>query len=208
MTLVKNLKPWKFLPTSNQKVGYLREQMIEAAAEQDDTLMNKYLGGETLSQTRSARACASHSGDGNQSRFLRLSLKKKGVQPLLDGVIYFLPSPLDVPPVEGRDPNKEERTVIAKTTSPSPLRLSRSNRNRILLREVSPLSGYSGIVKAGETLLNPRTGKRERIQRWCVCTPTRALRFKNSKPAISEPASASNLPARAIRSVIQASDRA
>jgi elongation factor G len=104
-----------------QKTGYLREQMIEAAAEQDDGLMNKYLNGEELT----AQEIRMGLRKGTLSLaifpvFCGSAFKKKGVQPLLDAVIHFLPSPLDLPPVEGRDPNKEERTVTAKTDFEEP----------------------------------------------------------------------------------------
>ncbi len=150
-----------------QKVNYLREQMIEAAAEQDDTLMNKYLNGETLTPTeiRSGLRQATLAMKINPV-FCGSAFKKKGVQPLLDGVLDFLPSPLDVPPVEGRDPNKEERSILAKTDFAEPTAaLAFKVASDSFAGSLTFIRVYSGIVKAGETLLNPRTGKRERIQR-------------------------------------------
>lgn len=147
--------------------AYLREQMIEAAAEQDDTLMEKYLGGEpltpdeirfglrkgTLSLTINPVFCGS-------------AFKKKGVQPLLDGVIAYLPSPLDVLPVEGRDPNKEDRVVVCKTDFTEPTAaLAFKIASDSFAGSLTFIRVYSGVVKAGETLLNPRVNKRERIQR-------------------------------------------
>lgn len=154
-------------PDLEQRTNYLREQLIEAAAEQDDVLMEKYLGGETLTP-QEIRA-------GIRKATLALVLtpvfcgsafKKKGVQPLLDGVLYFLPSPLDVPPVEGRDPNKEDRIIVAKTDFTEPTAaLAFKIASDSFAGSLTFIRVYSGIVKAGETLLNPRTGKRERIQR-------------------------------------------
>ncbi len=154
-------------PDLEQKVGYLREQMIEAAAEQDEVLMDKYLGGVALSseEIRSGLRKATL-GMVINPVFCGSAFKKKGVQPLLDGVIYFLPSPLDVPPLEGRDPNKEDRIIIAKTDFTEPTAaLAFKIASDSFAGSLTFIRVYSGIVKVGETLLNPRTGKRERIQR-------------------------------------------
>jgi len=150
-----------------QRVAYLREQMIEAAAEQDETLMNKYLGGETLSVQEIRQGL--RKGTLNMSInpvFCGSAFKKKGVQPMLDGVLYYLPSPLDVPPVVGKDPNKEEREIVAKTDFTEPTAaLAFKIASDSFAGSLTFIRVYSGIVKAGETLLNPRTNKRERIQR-------------------------------------------
>jgi len=150
-----------------QRVNYLREQMVEAAAESDDTLMNKYLGGEALTEAeiRQGLRKATLAMTINPV-FCGSAFKKKGVQPLLDGVVSYLPSPLDVPPVVGRDPNKEEREIIAKTDFTEPTSaLAFKIANDPFAGNLTFIRVYSGIVKAGETLLNPRTNKRERIQR-------------------------------------------
>lgn len=150
-----------------QKVNYLREQMIEAAAEQDDTLMDKYLNGEVLSPMEIRQGLRKATlGLIINPVFCGSAFKKKGVQPLLDGVLAFLPSPLDVPPVEGRDPNNEDRTIIAKTDFAEPTAaLAFKVASDSFAGSLTFIRVYSGIVKAGETLLNPRTNKRERIQR-------------------------------------------
>ncbi len=150
-----------------QKVNYLREQMLEAAAEQDDTIMDKYLSGEMLSpdEIRKGLRKATLSLTINPV-FCGSAFKKKGVQPLLDGVITYLPSPLDVPPVVGRDPNKEERSVATKLDFNEPVvSLAFKIAPDSFAASLTFLRVYSGTVKAGEALLNPRTGKRERIQR-------------------------------------------
>jgi elongation factor G len=149
------------------RVKYLREQMIEAACESDDNLMNKYLGGETLTtaEIRLGLRKATLAMVINPV-FCGSAFKKKGVQPMLDGVIHFLPSPLDVPPVIGHDPNKEEREIIAKTDFTEPTAaLAFKIASDSFAGSLTFIRVYSGIVKAGETLLNPRTNKRERIQR-------------------------------------------
>lgn len=154
-------------PDLEQKVKYLREQLIEAASESDESIMDKYLGGEALTVAEIRK--------GIRSATLNMSInpvycgsafKKKGVQPLLDGVIAFLPSPLDVPPVTGLDPNHEGKSLVAKTDFNEPTAaLAFKIASDSFAGSLTFLRVYSGIVKAGETLLNPRTNKRERIQR-------------------------------------------
>ncbi len=147
--------------------NYLREQMIEAAAEQDDALMEKYLGGELLSPAEIRLGL--RKGTLNLTLtpvFCGSAFKKKGIQPLLDGVIHFLPSPLDVPPIEGTDPNKEDRRIACKTDFDEPtVALAFKIASDSFAGSLTFIRVYSGIVKVGETFLNPRLNKRERVQR-------------------------------------------
>jgi len=148
-------------------VNYLREQMVEAACESDDELMNKYLNGETLTpaEIRVGLRKATLSLSINPV-FCGSAFKKKGVQPMLDGVVDYLPSPLDVPEIEGRDPQKEDKMIKVKTDFEAPTAaLAFKIASDSFAGSLTYLRVYSGIVKAGETLLNPRTNKRERIQR-------------------------------------------
>ncbi len=150
-----------------ERAAQLREQMIEAACEQDDALMEKYLGGEELTVDEIRM--------GLRKGTLSLAItpvycgsafKKKGVQPLLDGVVHFLPSPLDIPPVVGKDPKNEERTIEVPTDFNEPTAaLAFKIASDAFAGTLTFIRVYSGQVKAGETLLNPRTNKRERIQR-------------------------------------------
>ena len=149
------------------KIAQLREQMIEAAAESDDELMNKYLNGEALTTEEIRRGLRKATLSlAINPVFCGSAFKKKGVQPLLDGVVAFLPSPLDVPPVEGRDPAKEDKPILVKTNFEDPtVALAFKVASDPFAGALTFIRVYSGIVKAGETLLNPRTNKRERIQR-------------------------------------------
>ncbi len=149
------------------KVAQLREQMIEAACESDDDLMNKYLNGEELTtkEIHMGLRKATLSLSINPV-FCGSAFKKKGIQPLLDGVVEYLPSPLDVPPLEGKDPAKEDKMIKVKTDFLEPTAaLAFKIASDPFSGHLTFLRVYSGIVKAGETLLNPRTNKRERIQR-------------------------------------------
>jgi elongation factor G len=148
-------------------VARYREQMIEAACEQDDSLMDKYLGGTELTpqEIRMGLRKGTLSMAINPV-FCGSAFKNKGVQPLLDGVVEFLPSPLDVPPVEGKDPNKEERTIEVNTSFDEPtVALAFKIANDPFAGSLTFIRCYSGVLKAGETYLNPRLNKRERIQR-------------------------------------------
>lgn len=151
----------------DDRVAAAREQMIEAACEQDDTLMEKYLNGEELSieEIRTGLRKATLALSINPV-FCGSAFKKKGVQPLLDGVVYFLPSPLDCPPVEGKDPRDEDKTILAKTDFEEPtVALAFKIASDPFAGSLTYIRVYSGVVTAGETLLNPRTNKRERIQK-------------------------------------------
>jgi elongation factor G len=144
-----------------------RERMIEKACECDDTLMDKYLGGEALTNDEIRRGL--RKGCLNLQLtpvFCGSAFKKKGVQPLLDGVVAFLPSPLDVPAVEGRDPQKEEKIIKCKTDFEEPtVALAFKIAADPFSGSLTFIRVYSGVVNAGETLLNPRLNKRERVQK-------------------------------------------
>jgi len=150
-----------------------RERMLESLADVDDKIMEKYLAGEEISESEIRSAL--RRGTLSMQLFPILcgsAFKNKGVQPLLDAVIEFLPSPLDIPPVEGISPddaNKPPETVekiIRNANASEPF-------SALAFKIVSdPYVGgltffrvYSGTIAAGTTILNSRRGKRERIGR-------------------------------------------
>lgn len=148
------------------RVTEMRERMIEQIAETDDELTLKYLEGEeiTLEELRSALRSAVL---GNKATpvYCGSSLRNKGVQPLLDGVIDFLPSPLDVPPVHGFDPKTGEE-LTRNTDDDAPL-------SALVFKIVTdPYVGrlayvrvYSGKITQGSMVYNSTKGERERIGR-------------------------------------------
>lgn len=144
-----------------------RNIMIEKIVECDDDLIERYLGGETLSEaelktslrksTLALKAFPVMCG---------AAFKNKGVQPLLDAVIDFLPSPLDKAAVIGHDPDKPEKEIICKTNFDEPaVALAFKIASDAFASALSYVRVYSGEVKVGDQLYNPRVEKKERVQK-------------------------------------------
>jgi elongation factor G len=94
------------------------------------------------------------------------SFKNKGVQTLLDAVVDYLPSPLDIPPIEGVNPDNPEEKLVRKSDDNEPLAaLGFKIMTDPFVGQLIFIRVYSGVLKAGDTVLNPRTGKTERIGR-------------------------------------------
>ena len=90
----------------------MREEMVEAISETDDQLLEKYLSGEEVTNDE-LKAALRRATIANQIQpvICGSAFKNKGVQPLLDAVVDYLPSPLDIPPIEGLDPNTDEAVI-------------------------------------------------------------------------------------------------
>lgn len=144
-----------------------REKLIDKAAEVDETLADKFLMGEEISELDLIRAL--RDGTIQMKLFPVLcgaAFKKKGVQTLLDAVVRFLPSPLDVPPVVGHDPEKPEREIPCRTNWDENLAaLSFKIANDPFAGALTYVRVYSGVLKVGDQVFNPREQKKERIQR-------------------------------------------
>src|SRR5690606_9442881 len=94
------------------RIEGLRSELVESAVEHDDELLEKYLGGEELTEEEIRRAIRQATIAGGIVPVLCGSaFKNKGVQQLLDAVIDYLPSPLDIPPVKGHVPHKDDTVV-------------------------------------------------------------------------------------------------
>jgi elongation factor G len=93
------------------------------------------------------------------------AFKNKGVQTLLDAVVDYLPSPLDKPPVEGIDPHDHSKIVIRKADDNEPLSALVFKLINDPFGKLSFVRVYSGSLKTGDTVLNPRTGRTERVGR-------------------------------------------
>ena len=145
---------------------FAREQMIEKTAELDDDLIEKFLEGEPISNEELKKSLRRSVLDNKATLvFCGSSLKNKGVQPILDAVIDYLPSPLDIPDIKATSLDGEE--VIELPTSDT------EYLSALVFKVVSdPYVGrlsyfrvYSGRMIAGETVLNPTKGKKERVGR-------------------------------------------
>ncbi len=143
-----------------------RDAMLEAAAELDDELMELYLGGQEIPEDLLKSVIKQGTASMKIVPVLCGSaLKNKGVQLLLDAVVDYLPSPLDLPPVEGIDPNTGE-TVFRKPDINEPFAalafkvMVDPYVGRLVFTRV-----YSGRIENGVTVLNATTGRRERVGR-------------------------------------------
>ncbi len=144
-----------------------RDAMIERAAEQDDELMIKYLEGEELTEEEIHRGL--RAGTVKMAIypvFCGTALRNRGIQPLIDAITEYLPSPLEVPPVEGTDP-RDESVVMerAPDTSEPFAALAFKVVTDPFAGRLVYLRVYSGTCKAGSTVLNTSRQGRERLGR-------------------------------------------
>jgi elongation factor G len=143
-----------------------RQYMIEKVVENDDFLMEKYLGGEPINNDELLGAMRAATIAGKIHPVLCGSaLKNKGVQIVLDRVIDLLPSPLDIPAVKGTHPKTDEELVReAKNSEPTAALVFKIITDPFVGR-LAFFRVYSGVVKAGTMMLNSSKGERERIGR-------------------------------------------
>ena len=143
-----------------------REQMVEAIAETDDQLLEKYLSGEeiTAEELKAALRRATVSNR-LQPVLCGSAFKNKGVQPLLDAVIDYLPSPLDIPPVTGHLPDSEETDQRAADDGAPFSALVFKIMTDPFVGQLSYFRVYSGHIEAGDSVLNAVPGRKERIGR-------------------------------------------
>ena len=143
-----------------------REKMIETAANFDDDLMEKYLDGQDIPEEQIIAAlrkgCCSME---ITPMVLGSSYKNKGVQPLLDYVCAFLPSPLDTEAVVGTNPDTEEEESRTPSESEPTSALAFKIATDPYMGRLVFFRVYSGKVQAGSYVYNPRSGKKERISR-------------------------------------------
>ncbi|HHW39853.1 MAG TPA: elongation factor G [Syntrophomonadaceae bacterium] len=145
---------------------FYREHLLEALAEFDDRLMVKYLEGEKITEDEIRAAIRKGT---LACRFVPVlcgsSKQNKGVQPLLDAVVDYLPSPLDIPPVKGVHPETQE-TVERQASDDEPLAaLAFKVQTDVYTGKLVFLRVYAGTLQSGATVYNVTKGKRERIGR-------------------------------------------
>lgn len=143
-----------------------REELIEAAADCDDALLEKYLAGEEASVEEIKAAVRKGCLDLKIYPVLCGSaFKNKGVQPLLDSVIEYLPSPLDLPPITGTDPSTDA-PVERKQIEEEPLSaLAFKIVTDPYVGVLTFIRVYSGVLRSGMTVYNTTRDRRERIGR-------------------------------------------
>ena len=143
-----------------------RAALVEAVAETDDELMEKYLNGEELSHDELMAGIRKATIAGTMTPVLcGTSYRNKGVQPLLDAIVDFLPSPLDIPPVEGTKKNSDE-VVTRKADDKEPFSaLAFKIMADPFVGKLVFFRVYSGSLKSGSYIYNSTKGKRERIGR-------------------------------------------
>ena len=148
------------------EAGEWRTKLVETAVEQDDAVMEAYLEGKEPSPEQ-LRACI-RQGTLAQAFTPVLNgsaFKNKGVQPLLDAVVDFLPAPVDIPSIEGINP-KDDEPMVRKTDDAEPLSLLAFKiMNDPFVGSLTFARVYSGKMDAGMTLLNPLKDEKERIGR-------------------------------------------
>ena len=169
-------------PEFQDEVEQARETLFESVAVEDEALIEKYLGGEEITHDELLAVIRTATLSGALVPVLcGSSLKNQGVQPLLDAVIDFLPSPRDVPPIEGTVPHATSDRARSKRGEDASAEQDKVTR---LADDAAPFSAlafkvashptvdklvycrvYSGVLKRGEVVYNVRSEKRERINR-------------------------------------------
>ncbi len=154
-------------PELQKKATAFHNQMVETIVENDDDLLHKYMEGEVITPDElkaSLRKSVVH---------LKLfpvlcgsAFKNKGVQPMLDAVVDFLPSPADVPPVKGLDPDHPGKELHRPPSDQAPLSgLAFKIMTDPFVGQLTFVRCYSGALKTGDSVFVPGKNKRERIGR-------------------------------------------
>ncbi|MBU0624878.1 elongation factor G [Patescibacteria group bacterium] len=142
-------------------------KLIEAIVENDEELTNKYLAGEEIPLVDLKRVLRKAVINLDIVPVLcGTALKNKGIQKLLDAVNDYMPSPLDVPPVKGTDPDDSTKELVRRTDDSEPLAaLAFKVASDPFVGKLCFFRVYSGVIKSGSYVLNTTTGDRERVSR-------------------------------------------
>ncbi len=177
--------PDDMLATANE----YREKLLEAVAEHDDRLLEQFLHDQELDPARVVQAVRKATIANDMVPVLcGSSFKNKGIQKLLDAVVDFLPSPADLPPIEGYHPVKADKTLLRKPDASEPASaLAFKIMSDPYVGKLTYIRVYSGQVKTGTYLLNPNRGHKERV--------ARLLRMHSNKREDIQAASAGDIVA-------------
>ncbi|MGE3153134.1 MAG: elongation factor G [Nitrospiraceae bacterium] len=143
-----------------------REKMLEAVAEHDEQVLEKYLNGQSLTEEEIIRAIRAGAVTMKAVPVLCGSaFKNKGVQQLLDAVVEYLPSPLDIPPVTGVDPNSGKELARRTADDEAFSALAFKIMTDPFAGQLTFFRVYSGMLKTGTAVLNLTKGTKERVGR-------------------------------------------
>ena len=142
-----------------------RDQLLETIAENDEEMMEAYLEGTEPSEEQLVAAIRRATIAGGITPVLCGSaFKNKGVQPMLDAIVDYLPSPVDIPPVKGHEVGDEEQVVLRKADPSEPFAaLAFKIMSDQHLGKLTYIRIYSGTLESGSNVLNTAKGRRERI---------------------------------------------
>src|SRR5213595_1584892 len=154
---------------------HYREQLIEKVSEADDKILEKYLHGEDISEDEikaalRKRVLSSVRSKG-EAAFVPVicgsAFKNKGIQPMLDAVVDYLPSPVDVPPIVGIDPTKAEETLVERPAADdaSFSALAFKIMTDPFVGQLAFIRVYSGVMTSGSSVYNATKQKTERVGR-------------------------------------------
>ncbi len=149
------------------KVSELRHQLIEAAVEHDEELLHKYLEGHELTEGELRRAIRKATIAGAMVPvFCGAAFRNKGVQRLLDGIVDYLPSPLDIPAVRGHLPHHDETFVERRASDEEPFSaLAFKIATDPYVGKLTFFRVYSGVLNSGSYVYNSTRNRKERIGR-------------------------------------------
>ncbi len=150
-----------------ERVAQLRHDLIEAAVEHDEELLQKYLDGQELTEEEVRRAIRKATVSGRLVPvFCGAAFKNKGVQRLLDGIIDYLPSPVEVPAVMGHLPHHDETFVERRASDDEPFSaLAFKIATDPYVGKLTFFRVYSGVLTSGSYVYNSTKDRRERIGR-------------------------------------------
>jgi elongation factor G len=160
---------WKEIPEDLRgRCQELRDALIEACADVSDAVMEKFVGGDTASVTEAEIHAALRAG-ASSFKFVPVlcgaAFRNKGIQQLLDAVVNYLPSPLDIKPVEGTDPKDKDKVVRRKASDEEPFSALAFKIMNDQFGNLTFFRVYSGTTESGAAVLNSTRGKRERFGR-------------------------------------------
>ncbi len=155
--------PAEFLDEATKR----RAELVEKAVEQDEAMMERYLGGETDFTLAELKAAIRKGTLANTlfPVFTGTALKNKGVQLILDAVVEYLPSPLDVPPIKGTNPDTGEEMERKSSDTEPFAALAFKLQNDPFVGQLTFFRVYSGTIEAGSYIYNSTTGNKERLGR-------------------------------------------